>query len=184
MTETKKITATVPQELLDQALELTGEGISETVRQGLQLIAGSDSEPQLRALVAKTTLTGLPAKPVGEMSDSEELASLRIFMKAKQALDDAVAFVAGREAISTDTEELKRLRIERAELEADLAKVNARLNAFQAGMVKMVPPSPQTVSSIGKLAEQVGELALAAQQADQVVAAAKAVFEIWTGTQA
>ncbi|MEO7190329.1 MAG: hypothetical protein ABI051_04680 [Vicinamibacterales bacterium] len=39
----RKITLHVPEELLDRAQRSTGQGITETVRQGLQLVAAGDT---------------------------------------------------------------------------------------------------------------------------------------------
>ena len=60
MSEAKKITVDVSPELLKEAQEVTGEGISETVRRGLQLLAASrayDLAKNLRGKVkfAKST---------------------------------------------------------------------------------------------------------------------------------
>jgi hypothetical protein len=39
----RKITVHVPEDLLDAALKTTGEGITETVRQGLRLVAAGEA---------------------------------------------------------------------------------------------------------------------------------------------
>lgn len=49
----KKITVHIPEELLDQAQKSTGQGITETVRLGLQLVAASRSYDKLRSLRGK-----------------------------------------------------------------------------------------------------------------------------------
>ena len=38
----RKITVHVPEDLLDRAQKATGEGLTETVRQGLRLVAAGD----------------------------------------------------------------------------------------------------------------------------------------------
>ena len=50
MSMEKKITVHVPRELLEKARQETGEGIAETVRQGLRLVAAGDTYRKLRAL--------------------------------------------------------------------------------------------------------------------------------------
>lgn len=49
----KKITVHIPEELLAKAQKTTGQGITETIRQGLQIIAASESFEKLRRLRGK-----------------------------------------------------------------------------------------------------------------------------------
>jgi hypothetical protein len=52
----RKITVHVPEDLLDAALKTTGEGITETVRQGLRLVAAGEAfrkVSKLRGTVVK-----------------------------------------------------------------------------------------------------------------------------------
>ena len=46
----RKITVHVPQDLLEKAQKETGEGVTETVRQGLSLVAASRAYDHLRRL--------------------------------------------------------------------------------------------------------------------------------------
>ncbi len=50
MTPVRKITVHVPTDLLDQAQRETGEGVTETIRRGLKLVAASRGYAQLRRL--------------------------------------------------------------------------------------------------------------------------------------
>ncbi len=56
MAETRKITVEVPADLLDQALETSGEGITRTVRRGLALVAAGRAYDELRKLRGKLKL--------------------------------------------------------------------------------------------------------------------------------
>jgi hypothetical protein len=49
----KKITVRVPADLLERARRESGEGITETVRQGLRLVAAEDTYRKLRKLRGK-----------------------------------------------------------------------------------------------------------------------------------
>ena len=49
----QKITLHVPEELLKRAQKSTGQGITETVRQGLRLVAARDIYRKLRNLRGK-----------------------------------------------------------------------------------------------------------------------------------
>lgn len=49
----KKITVEVPEELLKNTQAQTGEGISKTVRRGLQLLAATKSFQRLRNMKGK-----------------------------------------------------------------------------------------------------------------------------------
>jgi hypothetical protein len=53
MDHAKKITVHVPEELLLKAQKSTGQGITETIRRGLQLVAASESYEGLRRLRGK-----------------------------------------------------------------------------------------------------------------------------------
>src|ERR1700745_1955885 len=50
MNAARKITVEVPEKLLEKAQEASGEGITQTVRTGLQLVAASRSYARLREL--------------------------------------------------------------------------------------------------------------------------------------
>jgi len=54
---TQKITAHVPSELLRRAQAATGKGVTETVRQGLELVAASNAAASLRKLRGKVRLS-------------------------------------------------------------------------------------------------------------------------------
>jgi hypothetical protein len=56
MTRTRKITIEVPEELLERALESSGEGITETIRRGLRLVAAGRAYEDLRRLRGKVRL--------------------------------------------------------------------------------------------------------------------------------
>ena len=50
MATVRKITVHVPEDLLKKAQKETGEGVTETVRQGLSLVAASRAYDDLRKL--------------------------------------------------------------------------------------------------------------------------------------
>jgi hypothetical protein len=56
MDDTQKITAHVPVDLLREAQAATGEGITETVRRGLVLVAAAKASDDLRRLRGKLRL--------------------------------------------------------------------------------------------------------------------------------
>ncbi len=56
MKPARKITVHVPEELLAHARRSTGRGITETVRQGLQLVAASEAYARLRGLRGKVAI--------------------------------------------------------------------------------------------------------------------------------
>lgn len=51
--ETTKVTVELPVELLDRAQSSTGEGITGTIRRGLELVAATRAQEQLQALRGK-----------------------------------------------------------------------------------------------------------------------------------
>lgn len=53
----RKITVHVPGKLLEEAQRSTGEGITETVRRGLQLVAAGAAYRQLRKLRGKVEVS-------------------------------------------------------------------------------------------------------------------------------
>jgi len=53
MNTARKITVEVPEELLEKAQQASGEGITQTVRTGLQLVAASRTYARLRELRGK-----------------------------------------------------------------------------------------------------------------------------------
>ena len=53
MQTARKITVEVPHDLLEKAQQASGAGITETVREGLQLLAASQTYARLRQLRGK-----------------------------------------------------------------------------------------------------------------------------------
>ena len=49
MSTSQKITVEVPKDLLAQAQRVTGDGVTGTVRRGLELVARADAYERLRA---------------------------------------------------------------------------------------------------------------------------------------
>jgi hypothetical protein len=56
MPETRKITVEVPEELLERARKASNEGITGTVRRGLELVAAARAYDELRKLRGKVRL--------------------------------------------------------------------------------------------------------------------------------
>ena len=50
---TTKVTVELPAELLEKARQTTGEGITGTIRRGLELVAGARAQTELKALRGK-----------------------------------------------------------------------------------------------------------------------------------
>ena len=53
----KKVTVHLPQQLLFKAQVATGQGITETIRKGLQLVAASSAYEDLRKLRGKVKIS-------------------------------------------------------------------------------------------------------------------------------
>jgi hypothetical protein len=53
----RKITVEIPEELLEQAQQASGTGITQTIRTGLQLVAASRTYARLRNLRGKVRFT-------------------------------------------------------------------------------------------------------------------------------
>jgi len=53
---TRRVTANLPVDLLDEAMEATGEGITETLARGLALVRGTRAYPKAMALKGKLKL--------------------------------------------------------------------------------------------------------------------------------
>ena len=57
MAEARKITVEIPPELLEKAQKATGDGVTQTIRMGLQLLAASHAYDRLRQLRGKVHFT-------------------------------------------------------------------------------------------------------------------------------
>ena len=57
MSTSQKITVEVPIRLVEQAQRVTGEGITGTVRRGLELVARADAYDRLRGLRGRLKLS-------------------------------------------------------------------------------------------------------------------------------
>jgi hypothetical protein len=55
--ELKKITIEVPADLLERATAASGQGITPTIRRGLELVASSAAYARLRRMKGKVKLT-------------------------------------------------------------------------------------------------------------------------------
>ena len=49
----KKLTVEIPEDLLERATAVSGQGITPTIRRGLELVAASGAYARLRALKGK-----------------------------------------------------------------------------------------------------------------------------------
>jgi len=56
MPETRKITVEVPEDLLERARKASNDGITRTVRRGLELVAAGRAYDELRKLRGKVRL--------------------------------------------------------------------------------------------------------------------------------
>lgn len=54
--DTTKVTVHLPGQLLRKALKATGQGTTETIRQGLTLVAGASAYDSLRRRLGKTRI--------------------------------------------------------------------------------------------------------------------------------
>jgi len=54
---TRKITVEIEEDLVDRALRSSGEGVTATVRQGLELVAAGRAYESLKALRGKVRLS-------------------------------------------------------------------------------------------------------------------------------
>ena len=57
MKRSKKVTVVLPEKLLRRAQEYTGEGLTSTIRRGLELVAAGSSYEGLRRLRGKVKLS-------------------------------------------------------------------------------------------------------------------------------
>ncbi len=62
MSVNRKITIEVPEDLLKKAQQASGEGVTETVRTGLRLIAAAETYRTLRSLRGKVHFTRTAAE--------------------------------------------------------------------------------------------------------------------------
>jgi len=53
----KKITVQIPEDLLEKAQNSTGEGITATIRKGLELVAASKAYERLRKMKGKVAFS-------------------------------------------------------------------------------------------------------------------------------
>jgi hypothetical protein len=56
MATTRKITVEVPEDLIERALRSSGEGVTATIRRGLELVAAGRAYDDLKALRGKVRL--------------------------------------------------------------------------------------------------------------------------------
>ena len=57
LTDPRKITVEIPEDLLQRAQKASGSGVTQTVRAGLQLLAASEAYSKLRGLRGKVQFT-------------------------------------------------------------------------------------------------------------------------------
>jgi hypothetical protein len=62
MEGSRKITVEVPVDLLEKAQEASGEGVTQTIRAGLRLVAASRTYARLRKLRGKVRFSRKPAE--------------------------------------------------------------------------------------------------------------------------
>jgi hypothetical protein len=57
MATTRKVTVEITEDLLERALRTTGEGVTATVRRGLELVAAGRAYEDIKALRGKVKLS-------------------------------------------------------------------------------------------------------------------------------
>ena len=118
------------------------------------------------------------------MTEKEQLDTLRVYSNTELGLEDAIALLNARKVnFETDENELKKIRIELADKEAELAKIRARRIAFEEGKYAMRPPKPEEVDAIKAQADMLDRMSAQAETADTIVAAAKLLLQSWEASQ-
>ncbi len=124
-------------------------------------------------------------KPMTKMTDAEQLASYKMYLSIEEGLVDTIALLRARKVnFATEEGELKQIRIKLADAVADLAKVRARIIAFNAGELAMKPPSEDVVKAIGDHAAKLDRMIANAESADTIVAATDLLLKSWANSQA
>ena len=61
MESSRKITVIIPDELIERAIKASGEGLTSTIRRGLELVAAKDTYTAIQSLQGKYKKKGLGA---------------------------------------------------------------------------------------------------------------------------
>jgi len=61
MESSRKITVIIPNKLIERAIKASGEGLTPTIRRGLELVAAKDAYSAIQALQGKYKKRGLGA---------------------------------------------------------------------------------------------------------------------------
>ncbi len=120
-----------------------------------------------------------------DMTDEEQLASIKLFSNTERGLADAIALLNARKVnFDTDENELKRIRIELADKKAKLAKLRSKWIALEESGYAMPPPSPETIKNIKAQSDNLDKMIANAATADTIVDAANLLFKAWQNSQA
>lgn len=71
MGEMRKITAFIPADLIESAQQITGEGVSETLREALRRLKRADAYARLRAMQGKVDLEGDSGITLAELREDK-----------------------------------------------------------------------------------------------------------------
>ena len=116
-----------------------------------------------------------------DMSQSEQKAFLDMLRATEKGLKAARDKLTERETLSGDPGEISLIGIKRADIVAELARVQARRRAFLSGTLSLRPPPPEVVADAKHRAAALDGLIASATAAQTVVDSAGLLVEAFNG---
>jgi hypothetical protein len=120
---------------------------------------------------------------VREASDRERADYVEITLVAQSALSTAIARLRTQQDLHADAQESRIIRVRIAELEAEIAKMQAELLAVITEGRTLLPPTDMEVAQVKDLAAQLDALTAGANRTAAILSAATAVASAWAGRQ-
>ena len=114
-----------------------------------------------------------PAGAIDSIGDVEKGRTIEAILKIQEGLSDAIVLLQARRMTPDVTsDERKLITVELADLEADSAKVQAKLLAFLGGQASFQPPSATEFEKIKELVVVLDEMTARTTTATGILRAA------------
>lgn len=119
-----------------------------------------------------------------DMTSAEKILALEVFYDTLDGFTDALTLLQVRKGHATSHSEISHLRIAIANVEAEIATLNARLIAFKSNQYSMAPPSEEIHKEVLAQVRELDSMIASAETADTLVRAVTLLVQSYNqGTQ-
>ncbi len=114
-----------------------------------------------------------------DATTEQQMDYINTLLKAKSAVGDAIVLLSTIKALTGDPNETNVINVKLLDLEAENAKLQAKLIAFGSQQASFNPPSESTIEDVKVIADELDQMVAEAGKASQVISLATTLLEKW-----